>query len=65
MAIKFKVTQFVREYVKISEDNWDYVEVRKKYECPTYDDLQNLLLTLTECSVGSVKFEIRKEEVTE
>ena len=64
MRIKFKVTQFVKEYMQVGEE-WQYVEVRKKYECSTYDDLTNLLLTLTECSIGSIKVEITKEEVEE
>lgn len=62
--MRFKVNQFVKEYVNIKEE-WDYVEVRQKYTCHNYDDLQNLLLTIIENSTGSVKFQIEKEEVEE
>lgn len=62
--MRFKVNQFVKEYVNIKEE-WDCVEVRQKYTCHNYDDLQNLLLTIIENSTGSVKFQIEKEEVEE
>lgn len=61
--MRFKMTQFVREFVQKTADDWDYVEVKQKFICPTYDDLQNLILTLVDCSSDSVKFEITKEEV--
>ena len=60
--LRFKVYQFVKEYVNVKEE-WDYVEVRQKYKCQNYDDLQNLLLTIIENSTGSVKFQVEKEEV--
>lgn len=61
--MRFKVYQFVKEYVQKTEEEWGYVEVRQKYTCHNYDDLQNLLLTIIENSTGSVKFQIEKEEV--
>jgi hypothetical protein len=61
--MRFKMTQFVKEYVQKTEEEWGYVEVKQKFICPTYDDLQNLILTLVDCSSRSVKFEIEKEEV--
>ena len=64
MEAKFLVTQLIKEYVNMGE-NWDYVEVRQKYKCANYHDLQNLILTIVESSMGSVKFQIYKEEVAE
>lgn len=63
MNIRFRIKQYIQEYVQKTEEEWGYIEVTKKYECSNYDDLQNLILTLTECSVGPVKFQIEKEEV--
>ena len=62
--MRFKVYQFITEYVHI-KDEWDNIEVKQKYKCQNYDDLQNLLLTIIENSTGSVKFQIEKEEVAD
>ena len=64
MAVKFKIIQYVKDYVKIG-DEWRHVEAESKYECSNYDDLQNLLLTLVDFASDRVKFEVRKEEVAE
>ena len=63
--MKFKFTEYIKEFTHIKEE-YDYVEVRKNYECNTYDDLQNLFLTLVDFSSGKLKFEVEKiEEVSE
>lgn len=64
MAIKFKITQFIRDYVQVG-DEYRHVEVESKYRVDNYDDLQSLLLTLIDFADGRVKFEIVKEEVDE
>lgn len=61
--MRFKVTQFISDYVKVG-DEWRPVEVQNKYSVNNYDDLQNLLLTLIDFGEGKLKFEITKEEVT-
>lgn len=60
--LKFKLTEYVRKFMQVG-DNYDYVEVEKDYECETYDDLQNLFLTLVDFSSGPLKFEVKKKEV--
>lgn len=63
--MRFKVTQFISDYVKVGE-KWEPVEVRNKYSVGNYDDLQNLLLTLIDFGDKKLKFEVEKiEEVTE
>lgn len=62
MKLKFNVTQFIRDYVKVG-DEWRHVEVENKYTVDNYDDLQNLLLTLIDFGDGKLKFEVVKEEV--
>ena len=63
--MRFKVTQFISDYVKVGE-KWEPVEVRNKYFVGNYDDLQNLLLTLIDFGDKNLKFEVEKiEEVTE
>lgn len=63
-GIRFKVTQYVKDYVKVG-DEYRHVEAESKYEVYSYDDLQNLLLTLIDFGSGTLKFEVRKEEVAE
>lgn len=62
MEYKFKVTQFVRDYIKVG-DEYRHVEAESKYEVNNYDDLQNLLLTLIDFGADRVKFEVKKEVV--
>lgn len=64
MATIFKVTQYIRDYVKVG-DEYRHVEAESKYRVKNYDDLQNLLLTLVDFADGRVKFEVAKEEVEE
>ena len=64
MEYRFKVTQFVNDYVQVG-DEYRRVEAESKYEVHNYDDLQNLLMTLIDFGADRVKFEVRKEEVTE
>ena len=64
MEYRFKVTQFVRDYLKVG-DEYRHVEAESKYEVNNYDDLQSLLLTLIDFGADRVKFEVKKEEVSE
>ena len=64
MGIKFKVIQFVKDYVKVV-DEYRHVEAESKYEVSNYDDLQNLLLTLIDFGEDRIKFEVKKEEVAD
>lgn len=62
--MRFKVTQFISDYVKVG-DEWRPVEVQNKYSVNNYDDLQNLILTLIDFGDKKLKFEVEKEEVIE
>ena len=59
--MRFKLTECIREFTHIKEE-YGYVDVKKTYECGTYDDLQNLFLTLVDFSSGKLKFEVEKIE---
>lgn len=61
--MRFKVTQYITDYVKVGEE-YRTVEVRNKFVVDTWDDLQNLFLTLIDFTDGKIKFEVEKE-VTE
>ena len=63
MKEKYITTQFINEYHLLEDADGRYIENRKKYECTNLDDLQNLLLTLIECSMGPIKFQVEKVEV--
>lgn len=58
--MKFKVTEFIKKYMKVGDD-YQYVEVEKNYTADTWDDLQNLLMTLIDFSDRSIRFEVTKE----
>ena len=62
--MKFKVTEFIKKYMKVGDD-YQYVEVEKKYSVNNWDDLQNMLMSLIDFSDGPIKFEVRKEAVDE
>lgn len=62
--MRFEVTQFISDFVKVDEQ-YKTVEVKNKFVANNYDDLQNLLMTLIDFGDGKLKFEITKEEVTE
>lgn len=62
--MKFKLTEFINEFVHI-EEKYGYVEVKKTYECSTYDDLQNIFLTLVDYSTKTLKLEVEKIEEVE
>lgn len=64
MKIKYILTQIITNYMKV-DGEWQYIDVTAKYECINLDDLQNLILTLIECSTKAVKFEIEKVKVKE
>lgn len=61
--MKFKVTEFIRDYVKVNEEGkYDWTEATKKYTATTWDDLTNLLISMVDFTDGPIKFEVRKEE---
>ena len=62
--MKFTVIEFIREYVKVGDD-YQWVEVKKKYTVKNWDDLQNIIMTLIDFSDGTIKFEVRKEAIDE
>jgi len=62
--MKFTVIEFIKKYMKIGDD-YQYVEVEKKYSVKNWDDLQNIIMTLIDFSDGTIKFEVRKEAVDE
>lgn len=64
MEYKFRVTQYVKDYVKVG-DEYRHIEAESKYVCENYDALQNLLLTLIDFGDRDLKFSVRKEEVPE
>lgn len=57
---KFTVTQKVDGYTHIEED-YRKLEIEQTFECGTFDDLRDLLLTLVDYSTKPVRVEIRKE----
>lgn len=59
--MKFRLTQYIKDYVKVGEE-YRHVEVENDYEIDNYDDLQNLLLTLIAYSAKDIKFKVVKEE---
>lgn len=64
MKMKFTLTEYIKQYTLLG-DNYDYVEVKKVYECNNYDDLQNLFLTLVDFSKNRIKIEVEKEIIEE
>ena len=62
--MKFTVIEFIKKYMKIGDD-YQYVEVEKKYSVKNWDDLQNIIMTLIDFSDGTIKFEVRKEAADE
>jgi hypothetical protein len=62
--MKFTVTEFIKKYMKVGDD-YQYVEVEKKYSVNNWDDLATLLMSIIDFSDGPIKFEVRKEAVDE
>lgn len=63
--MKFVLTEIIKDFTHIKEE-YGYVEIKKVYECNTYDDLQNIFLTLVDFSTKKLSFEVEKiEEVAE
>lgn len=63
--MKFVFTEIIKDFAHI-EEKYGYVEVKKVYECNSYDDLQNIFLTLVDFSTKKLNFEVEKvEEVDE
>ena len=61
MALKYTITQYVKDYIKVG-DEWRNVEVECKYESYNWDDFENLLLTLIS-NKDDIKFRVKTEEV--
>lgn len=59
--MRFRLTETIKEFTHI-EDKYGYVEVKKPYECSTYDDLQNIFLTLVDYSTDKLRLEVDKIE---
>ena len=59
-SFAIKVTMTVKDYVQV-DGEYKSVEARHKVVVPTYDDLQNLVLTLVEASDKTIRLEIEKE----
>lgn len=60
--MKFKVTEFIKDYVKINDEGkYDWIEVNKKYTATTWDDLTNLIMSMIDFTDGPIKFEVSKE----
>jgi len=62
--MKFTVIEFIKKHMKVGDD-YQYVEVEKKYSVNDWDNLQNMLMSLIDFSDGPIKFEVRKEAVDE
>lgn len=63
MALKFTFTEIIRNYTSI-DGNYGYVDIKKVYECGSFDDLTNLFLTLVDFGTDELTFKVKKE-VTE
>lgn len=59
--MRFRLTETIKDFVHIKEE-YGYVEVKKTYECSTYDDLQNIFLTLVDYSTDKLRLEVEKVE---
>lgn len=62
--MKFKITEMINEYTRIG-DEYKFVEVKKRYSCKNWDDMQNLVATLIEAGESNsltLKFEMVEEE---
>lgn len=62
--MKFVLTETIKDFTHIKEE-YGYVEVKKAYECNTYDDLQNIFLTLVDFSTKKLNLEVEKVEEVE
>lgn len=62
--MRLKVKLYYTAYEKVG-DEYKTIECKQTFHCNTYDDLQNLLLTIIEASDYDVKFEVGKENVDE
>lgn len=59
--MRFVVTEYIRKFMKVADD-WQNVEVEKKYKVDNWDDLMNLLGTLIDFTDNAIKFEVKKED---
>ena len=59
--MKFELTQKIGGYTEVN-DKYERVTVKQTFTCNTYDDLQNLFLTLVDFSSGTLDFSVKKIE---
>ena len=59
--MKFELTQKIGGYTEVN-DKYEHVTVKQTFTCNTYDDLQNLFLTLVDFSSGTLDFSVKKIE---
>lgn len=62
MAYRFKVKQIVNGYMLI-DGEYRKVDAEQNFECSTFDDLNDIILTLVDYSIKDVKVEIHKEVI--
>ena len=59
---KYEIKVYMSQYLKVG-DEWQTVDVSRKFSFKNWDDVQNFIAYLVEGAVGWVKFEVR--EITE
>lgn len=59
--MRFELEQKISGYTLVN-DKYESVTVKQKFQCKTYDDLQNLFLTLVDFSNETLDFSIKKIE---
>lgn len=60
--MKYAVKVYMSQYLKVG-DEWQTVDVSRKFSFKNWDDVQNFIGYLVEGADGWVKFEVR--EITE
>ena len=59
--MRFELEQKISGYTLVN-DKYEPVTVKQKFQCKTYDDLQNLFLTLVDFGDGTLDFSVKKIE---
>lgn len=60
--MKYAVKVYMSQYLKVG-DEWQTVDVSRKFSFKNWDDVQNFIGYLVEGTDGWIKFEVR--EITE
>lgn len=60
--MKYEIKVYMSQYLKVG-DEWQTVDVSRKFSFKSWDDVQNFIGYLVEGADGWVKFEVR--EITE